>query len=108
MKQLFAFSILFCLVFLNVPRSFVHNCNHEGHNIDVKDHQHNSDNQVTSLDVDQGACFICEFDLGFFNVSESKNPAFAKFFDYTFNKPSVECLSPDEFSAFSHRGPPNA
>ncbi len=101
MKQLFAFSILFCLVFLNVPRSFVHDC--DNHEIEHSDDSHNKD---LSLNVDDNSCFTCEFDLGFFNVSDLKISAFAKFFNYTFNEPSSDYLNPDEFFAFSHRGPP--
>jgi hypothetical protein len=105
MKQLFAFSILFCLVFLNVPRSFVHDCDDHGieHNDHNNDDNHNND---LSASVDNDSCFICEFDLGFFNVSDLKIPAFAKFFNYAFISPSVDYISPDAFFAFSHRGPP--
>jgi len=106
MKQLFAFSIPFCLVFLNVPRSFVHDC--DGHEIEHSNHNNDNQDHDFSVSVDYDNCFICEFDLGFFNVPELKIPAFAKFFNYTFNEPSVEYLSPDEFSAFSHRGPPQS
>lgn len=107
MKQFVAFSVLFCLVFLNVPKSFVHDCEHPNHieNHDSDDHQH--DDGLT-FDVDQESCFICEFDLGFFDVVNVKIPAFATFCNYTFNEPSVDYLNPDEFKAFSHRGPPVA
>lgn len=109
MKQIFTFSILFCLVFLNVPRSFVHDCDH--HEITHNDSNHNDehhDNSDLSLDVDNDDCFICEFDLGFFSLPDFKLPAFAKFFNYTFNKPSADYIDPTDFYAFSHRGPPTA
>lgn len=107
MKQFVAFSILFCLVFLNVPKSFVHDCEHPYHteNHDSDDHHH--DDGLT-FDVDQESCFICEFDLSFFDVVNAKIPSFASFCNYTFNEPSVDYLNPDEFKAFSHRGPPVA
>ena len=106
MKQLFAFSILFCLVFLNVPRSLVHNCEHSIDQNSESIHHHNNGNEEAVFDVDREHCFICEFDLGFFNVVYAKAPSFATFFNYTFNEPSVEYVNPDKFSAFSHRGPP--
>lgn len=106
MKQLFAFSILFCLVFLNVPRSFVHDC--DDHEIEHNDHNHDNQGNDLSASTDNDSCFICEFDLGFFGISDFKIPAFAKFFNYTFNEPSFDYLNPDEFFAFSHRGPPKA
>lgn len=106
MKQLFAFSILFCLVFLNVPRSFVHDCDHTYH---VENHESDDQNQSESrlsFSVNQESCFICEFDLGFFNVEDVKISSFASFCNFTFNEPSVDYLNPEEFKAFSHRGPP--
>jgi hypothetical protein len=108
MKHIFIFGILFCLVFLNVPRSFVHDC--EEHEIVHHDSDHNDEHHSNELsfDVDTDNCFICEFDLGFFNVPEFKSVAFAKFCSYAFVAPSVDYLSPDDFNAFSHRGPPIA
>lgn len=109
MKQLIAFSILFCLVFLNVPRSFVHDCEHKIHYTDSHnlESHHQNDGKI-SFNVNQESCFICEFDLGFFDKVDFKIPSFTAFFNYTFNEPSVQYVSPDEFKAFSHRGPPEA
>ena len=106
MKQILAFSILICLVFLNVPRSFVHDCKEHDkahHDSDHNDEHHRNE---LSFDVDTDNCFICEFDLGFFNVPEFKTASFAKFYSFTFITSSVDYLSPDDFNAFSHRGPP--
>lgn len=106
MKHIFIFGILFCLVFLNVPRSFVHDCDeHEFAHHDSENHDENENNELT-IDVDNEKCFMCEFDLGFFNIPVFKSPAFAKFCDYTFVTPSVDYSNPEEFNAFSHRGPP--
>lgn len=103
-KRFVALSILFCLVFLNVPKTFVHSCN-----FSKIDHlQHKSNDTNLSFDTDYGNCFICEFDLGFFNVPDLKLPAFAKFIAYTFISPSVDYNNPESFFAFSHRGPPVA
>lgn len=78
------------------------------HDCDNHEIEHNDDNHSKSLSLsnDDDSCFICEFDLGFFTVSDLKTPAFAKFFNYYINEPSFDCLNPDEFFAFSHRGPP--
>lgn len=109
MKQLFAFSILFCLVFLNVPRTFVHDCDDHVHHQDaqhsVENDSHQNDDYL-SFDIDNESCFICEFDLGYFNLMEANIPSFIAFYNYTFNEPSVEYVSPDEFNAFAHRAPP--
>ena len=57
MKQIVAYSILFCLVFLNVPRTLVHDCHHDEHS-----HEHSSESDH-GLSFDQDECFVCEFDL---------------------------------------------
>jgi hypothetical protein len=80
----------------------VHDCEHDTVEHSNKDKDHSSVNQDTET------CFVCEFDLGFFNLSELKIPAFAKFFNYTFNEPSFGYINPEEFFAFSHRGPPQS
>ena len=103
MKQILAFSILFCLVFLNVPKNFIHDCSHH----EIK-YSHNDNDHQLSIDVDVDACFICEFDLGVFSIPKFKGLAFAEFFNYIFIKPSVDYVNPDAFFAFSHRGPPIA
>lgn len=105
MKQIIAFGILFCLVFLNVPKTFIHHCEH-----DTTEHhdEHKDVQSGISVDNDADDCFICEFDLGLFNLPELKIPAFTKFINYTFNKPSVDYIDPTDFYAFSHRGPPTA
>jgi len=81
----------------------VHDCEH-----DTLEHSHDSDNNELSIDNDVNACFVCEFDLGFFSLPNFKIPAFSKFIDYTFISPSVDYNNPDAFFAFSHRGPPIA
>ena len=103
MKQIVTFSILFCLVFLNVPRSFVHDCEH-----DRFEHSHDDDKHELSIENHVNACFVCEFDLGFFSLPDFKIPAFSIFISYTFISPSVDYSNPDAFFAFSHRGPPIA
>lgn len=104
MKQFIAFLLLFCLVFLNVPKNFVHNCEHKIHHSD--NHHHENEDGNLSFDVDEGHCFVCEFDLGLYNVSEDKAPTFALFFNYIFKDPSIGFIRTIEFNAFSHRGPP--
>lgn len=86
----------------------MHDCEHQIHHVNSEDHQNGTDNGVVVFDVDQDHCFVCEFDLGFFDVVDVKIPSFAAFFNYTFNESSVDYVNPDEFKAFSHRGPPIA
>jgi len=109
MKHIFLFGILFCLVFLNVPRSLVHDCEeHEIAHHDSDTNNEDNNNNELSLDIETNNCFVCEFDLGFFNVPEFKIASFARFCSFTFIAPSVDYLSPEDFNAFSHRGPPQA
>ncbi len=110
MKHIFIFSVLFCLVFLNVPRSLVHNCedHHEVEHHVISDNEKQKQSNDLSFDVEGNTCFVCEFDLGFFHIPDFRLPAFAKYFNYTFVTPSVDYCNPEEFNAFSHRGPPAA
>lgn len=115
MKLFFAYSVLFCLVFLNVPRELVHDCNHDhvthGHS---EDHQH-GDEQIDLLSTLDGSshthlenedCFVCEFDLGFFELTVFAIPKFiASQFEPIVGVES-DRVNRTDFSAFPHRGPP--
>lgn len=63
MKLVFSISLLFCLTFLNVPRSFVHDC--DDHHVEHKDSDNNG------LQLEDEDCFVCEFDLGYFQVGKT-------------------------------------
>lgn len=100
MKQFVAFFVLFCLTFLNVPRAWVHECEHE-HIAALND-----DNSDAESSFENEECFICVFDL---DVYQTASPV--RYLSY--QKPEVrltaaliESLSNDEFDEFSHRGPP--
>ena len=97
MKKVVAFSILCCLVFLNVPRSLVHDCDHA--------HQHDNNGQ-TSVHFENEDCFLCEFDLDLFEGFDFIGAPFAKFTNYTVVESKFDYSNPTDFRAFSHRGPP--
>ena len=98
MKQVFAYSLLFCLVFLNVPRTLVHDCHH----------QEQEDHSGISADthIENESCFICDFDLGFYTI---ESPIF---FNYTKQTPMriteavVDRCSIDPICHSLLRGPP--
>lgn len=106
MKQIVTFSILSCLVFLNVPRSFVHDCEHQVHSLNVENHQQRNDDGMEVFNIDQNHCFICEFDLDSYQCPEIKIASFSFFYNYSFNEIILDYSEPNKFHAFSHRGPP--
>ncbi len=109
MKQIFAFTLLFCLVFLNVPRSIVHDCEHDHFVEHHDDSEHHSDDQnLASFETENENCFICEFDLDVFEAPEAEFASFAKFVNSTVVEPTFVCSNQTDFSAYSHRGPPTA
>ena len=97
MKRVFTYSILCCLVFLNVPRSLVHDCNHE--------HQKDRNGEI-SVHYENEDCFLCEFDLDLYDNFDFTGAPFAKFTNYTIVQSTVDYSNPVDFNAFSHRGPP--
>ena len=113
MKHIFAFGLLFCLVFLNVPRSIVHDCEHE-HSVEHQRHSehhsqdHSEDQNLASIETENEGCFICEFDLDVFEIPRLKFESVAKFSNSNVVDPKFDCLGQTDFSAFSHRGPPTA
>ncbi len=117
MKQIFAFGLLFCLVFLNVPRSIVHDCEHEHsvehhepseHHSHDHDSNHSEEHHLASFETENESCFICEFDLDVFEIPTVKFESVAKFRNSNVLDPQFDCLGQTDFSAFSHRGPPTA
>lgn len=60
-KLLFSISLLFCLTFLNVPKNFVHDC----------DDHHLEHSDTDGLQIEDEDCFVCEFDLGYFQVGQA-------------------------------------
>lgn len=75
MKVLVAYLVLVAIVFLNVPRSLVHDC-HGDHTISHQDDEHDS----SEAHIDQDDCFACEFDLSVSNVPSIKNYKFYRAF----------------------------
>ncbi len=117
MKQIFAFTLLFCLVFLNVPRSIVHDCEHD-HSVEQHDHSehhsheqdsdHSEEHHLASFESENESCFICEFDLDVFEIPVVKLESFAKFINSTLVDPEFDCTNQTDFTAYSLRGPPTA
>ena len=101
MKILLSALVLFCLVFLNVPRQLVHDCDH--HHASTEHHDESSDSNI-SLEGDD--CFVCEFDLGFFQVSQELafNPLNGDYF--ILNESANDLHKADLLGAKVLRGPP--
>ena len=92
-KKWFAYTLLFALTLLLVPRSWVHDCDH--------DHI-----ESEGSDGDHEHCFVCELDLdtGTFNCV----PSFT-FYPNEVLKPvlqDTESLPLPAFNLYDHRGPP--
>lgn len=102
MKQLSIFSILFCLVFLNVPRSLVHECHH---NSEVHKKQSNS-SPDKDLSFDADDCFACEFVLDYAELSTPFEGQINKVYAAAFVRNVASKYIQEKFNLFSLRGPP--
>ena len=92
-KKWFAYSLLFALTLLLMPRTWVHDCDH--------DHA-----ESQSSDSDHENCFVCELDLQTGTLVAI--PSFG-FYPNEMLKPVIqnpESLPLPSFDFFNHRGPP--
>ena len=105
MKQFIVYSILFCLAFLNVPRSLVHECHHDtaAH---VHKHDADSDSDEVTTTIDQDECFICEFDVDVFECPAPFIPKYYRQNNATQTEVPVSKVKQEEFEMFTLRGPP--
>lgn len=115
MKQLILYSILFCIGFLNVPRSLVHNCDDhkaDSHQHSIR-HEHNQDHDDHSSEeggahISLDDCHVCEIQLDYFEVPEFRIGEASK---THYLIPSPEKVGmPQLVSDLSYdlRGPPSA
>ena len=99
-KKILAFLVLFCLVFLNVPRDLTHECDQESDN-----HEHSQkSNHQDSFSAED--CFSCEFDLDSAHILDFYLPRYTPIL----NTVLVEIVNiqhvKSQFGVFSLRGPP--
>lgn len=108
MKRIVGIVILLCLVFLNVPRQFVHSCNdhaRETHN-KFSDGEDCSDQSVIT-ETGEDECFYCNFDLGYFSTSEVLTLNTTLDFVAETTDLSYEFVSSNLNSPSQLRGPPS-
>ena len=95
MKKWFAYSILFALTLLLVPRSWIHECDHEHLESD-------------GLSADQDHCLVCELDM---EVGTAVTLPTFNFERSIILKPvpqSIESRISPAFDHCNHRGPPTS
>jgi len=95
-KHWLIYSILFSLAFLNVPRSFVHDCDHH--------EKHQVSDSGDSINADD--CFVCEFQLDFFEVPNFQLPQFIQKANFAVIFAAPRIAEADFHLAYSLRGPP--
>lgn len=102
MKHLIIYSVLFCIGFLNVPRALVHDCDeHQTHSV-----AHDNDDAGSDVSFDQDDCFMCEFQLDYFEVPEFIIPKGVKP-SYYVAAPGQTGKAQSEFVlSYALRGPP--
>ena len=112
-KQIIAFSILFCLVFLNVPRGLVHDCDHnssihhDSSDHDTSDHDDSShSDSENQLSFEQDDCFTCEFQLDIAPTPFALSLKLADQHYAQFVETKLNLYASSEFDLFSLRGPP--
>lgn len=100
MKKFLIYTILFCLGFLNIPRSLVHDCDY--HNASTTSEEGND----ATVHFEQDTCFVCEFQLDFFEI-----PTFSLHINSISEFLGTRVLPTQKVAAaqvdsFSLRGPP--
>lgn len=100
MKKFIAYIILFCLVFLNIPRGLTHQCNH-----DTKSHKQ-SKNSKPQKSFDADDCFACEFDLDSAHVIDFKMPCRERAINVVLINSRKTRYCKSQFDLFLLRGPP--
>lgn len=95
MKKWFAYLVLFAVVLLSVPRSWVHECDH--------DHVEAGD-----TDNDHEDCFVCDLNLEKAPIPPIHNFNFANLGPIKPVELAVEAPSLPEFNLAKHRGPPTS
>lgn len=95
MKKWFAYSVLFALTLLLVPRTWVHDCDHD-----------HVESESDGSDSDHENCFVCELDIetGTAVVVPQLNFFPNKVADLVLQ--DVESLPLPAFNLYDHRGPP--
>lgn len=62
------YTVLFCIGFLNVPRSLVHDCDAHASHSDSHVSSHHDSSDDSDLHFYQDDCHSCEFQLDYFEV----------------------------------------
>ncbi len=106
-KHWILYTVLFCIGFLNVPRSLVHDCDShashtESHLSFVDTHDHHD-----GVHAEQDDCHVCEFQLDFFEVPNFTFSKSAKA-QYAIQVPGIlGNAAVASFLAYDLRGPPS-
>lgn len=97
MRKFLAYSLLFCISVLSLPRELIHS--HDG-----ETHQHEPVSDGNSFENPD--CFLCDFALENYTVPTPtiNGVTYQIGADVSFEPKSI--LLSTEFTVFSHRGPP--
>jgi len=77
-KHWILYTVLFCIGFLNVPRTLVHDCDSHASHTESHISIEETDDHHNGLHAEQDDCHICEFQLDFFEVPNLVFPKSAK------------------------------